>query len=143
MTKDAYTHYASHQNNVWKIYITVNLSNTNEKEYTLQLLQGIVPAGGAWREYCEWSQSTTKSTTTRHIEEILKDINAILDIEGKNKNIMVYQLDILINAPGGHYRKTEDKIALSQAQEIITSQKEVIEDIDHSIRKSLCTRMFG
>lgn len=143
MMKDAYEQYALHRNNVWKINITINLTNTHEKKYTFQLLQGIVPSDQPWREHCEWSHSTTKVTTIRPIEEILKDINDILSIYGKNQKIGIKQLDISINAPNGHFRKTEDGITLKQAQEIITSQKQTIEDIDSSIRKSLCTRIFG
>lgn len=141
--KDAYDQHASNQNNVWKINITIDLTNTNEKKYTLKMLQEIVPTGESWREDCEWDHSSTSATTSRSAEEILKNINDILNIYGKNKNIMVYQLDISINAPSGHYRKTETKISLQHAQEMITSQKQTIEDIDHSIRKSFCTKMFG
>ena len=56
---------------------------------------------------------------------------------------MVYELDFSVNAPNGHYRKTESNISLTETKELITSQKQKIEDIDHSIRKSLCTRVFG
>lgn len=141
--QDTFAQYSNHPNNPWKILITIDLTMTNEKKYQFHLLQQIVPPGKSWQPWGEWNSSKSSTTTYGNIEEILNHINKSLDIYGKNKNPHVYELDISVNSPGGHYRKTESKIDLQKVREMITSHKEIIEDIDQSIQKSFCSKILG
>ena len=84
MFRQGYDQYASNENNVWKINIIIDLTTTNEKKFTIKMLQEIVPIGESWREHGEWHQTMTSSITSQSIEVVLKTINEMLSIYGKN-----------------------------------------------------------
>jgi hypothetical protein len=124
---------------ILKINIIIYLTDTNEKSNEVEILELILPEEKVSKEKIEFNvrnRSWSKSSNTEYIQNMLENINTIIDIHEKNKTTHVSQLNITIYAPDTFpFKKTDNKITLENAQKIILSQKQVIEEIDSKLQK--------
>jgi hypothetical protein len=134
---------------ILKINMTIHLTNTNEKTLESEVVELIVPEETLPEEKREFNvrdQWRNNSSGTESIQHRLENFNKIIDIHQYDKDhTRVSQLNITVHSPDDKYKykKTDSNITLKKAQEIILSQKQIIEEIDRKIQKTCYTRIMG
>jgi len=140
--------YKSNTDKILKINITINLTNTNEKIKESEILELIVPEEKLLKkeelEFNVRNRLASSFSGTGSVQNMLENFNKIIDAHNYDKDkTRVNQLNITVHSPNDKYQKTDSNIVLKEAQKIILSQRQVIEEMDSKIEKTLYTKILG